>query len=154
MEEITDTTPMKDVMTQLPKQIYDIIRQHEQIPIVPTKATDDLIYNVSKTYYSAVIESLCKLIRTIQQGQRTSLVTIARVIQEQNDIIQTYQELAELSDQMTQLTNMQRKLQKQVQQIKSHTGLQLERMDKKSISTNTKVTSRRMMMKVKMLNEI
>ena len=125
---------MKDAMTQLPKQIYDMIRQHEQIPIVPTKATDDLIY------YQTVIESLCKLIRTIQQGQRTSLVSMARVIQEQNDIIQTYQELAELPDQMTQMTNMQRKLQKQVQQIKVHTDLQLERIDKESISIDTKVS--------------
>ena len=100
VEEITDVTPLKDAMTQLPKQIYDIMRQHEHIPVVTAKATDDLIYNISKTYYHAVIESLCKLIRSVQQGQRTSLVSMAQLIQEQNEIIKTYQGLTELSEQM------------------------------------------------------
>ena len=73
MEELTDVSPLRGAMTQLPKNIYEIIEQYGQIPVVSAKSTDDLIYNISKTYYYSVIESLCKLIKSIQQGQRTSL---------------------------------------------------------------------------------
>ena len=51
--------------------------------------------------------------------------------------IKTYQKLAELPDQMTK---MQKELQEQVKQIKIHTDLQLERIDKRSISTITKIS--------------
>ena len=87
-------------MTQLPKSIYEIVNQYEHIPVVTAKSTDDLIYNISKTYFHSVIESLCKLIRSIQQGQRTSLVSMARVITEQKEIIEKYQELTEIPDQI------------------------------------------------------
>ena len=113
-----DITPLKDAMTQLPKQIYDIVKQHEHILVVTAKATDDLICNISKTYYHAVIESLCKLIRSVQQGQRTSLVSMAQLIKGQNEIIEHYQGLTELPDQMAK---MQNQVQKQVNQIKGHT---------------------------------
>ena len=45
------------------------------------------------TYFYSVIESLCRLINSIQQGQRTSLVSVARVINEQNEVIGKYQEV-------------------------------------------------------------
>ena len=83
IEELTDLAPLKDAMTQLPKNIYEIVKQYEHIPNVTAKSTDELIYNISKTYFYSVIESLSKLIRSIQQGQRTSLVSMARVINEQ-----------------------------------------------------------------------
>ena len=88
VEESTDITPLRDAMTQLAKNIYEIFKQYEHIPKVTAKSTDDLICNLSKTYFHSVIESLCKLIRSMQQGQRTSLVSMARVINEQRKIIE------------------------------------------------------------------
>ena len=105
VEELTDVAPLKDAMTQLPKSIYEIVKQYEHIPVVTAKSTDDLIYNNSKTYFNSVIESLCKLIRSIQQGQRTSLVSMARVINEQKEIIEKYQELTELPKKNKKRTN-------------------------------------------------
>ena len=134
VEELTDIAPLKDAMTQLPKSIYEIVKQYEHIPVVTAKSTDDLIYNISKTYFHSVIESLCKLIRSIQQGQRTSLVSMARVINEQKEIIEKYQELTELPD---QIKKGQSQLQKQIDQIKEQTATQLERVDKRAITTYT-----------------
>ena len=111
-------------MTQLPKNIYEIVQQYEH----------DLIYNISKTYFHSVIESLCKLIRSIQQGQRTSLVSMARVINEQKEIIEKYQGLSELPD---QIKRGQSQLQKQIDLIKEQTATQLERVDKRAITTYT-----------------
>ena len=102
--------------------------------MVTAKSTDDLIYNISKTYFHSVIESLCKLIRSIQQGQRTSLVSMARVINEQKEIIEKYQELTELPNQMKK---GQSQLQKQIDQMKEQTATQLERVDKRVITTYT-----------------
>ena len=90
IEELTDLAPLKDAMTQLPRNIYERVKQYEHIPNVTAKSTDKLIYNISKTYFYSVIESLSKLIRAIQQGQRTSLVSMARVINEQKEIIKEY----------------------------------------------------------------
>ena len=134
VEELTDIAPLKDAMTQLPKSIYEIVKQYEHIPVVTAKSTDDPIYNISKTYFHSVIESLCILIRSIQQGQRTSLVSMARVINEQKEIIEKYQELTELPDQMKK---GQSQLQKQIDQIKEQTATQLERVDKRAITTYT-----------------
>ena len=134
VEKLTDIAPLKDAMTQLPKSIYEIVKQYEHIPMVTAKSTDDLIYNISKTYFHSVIESLCKLIRSIQQGQRTSLVSMARVINEQNKITEKYQELNELPD---QIKKGQSQLQKQIDQIKEQTATQLERVDKRAITTYT-----------------
>ena len=114
IEELTDLAPLKDAMTQLPKNIYEIVKQYEHIPNVTVKSTDELIYNISKTYFYLVIESLSKLIRSIQQGQRTSLVSMARVINEQKEIIKEYQGLTELLDQIKQ---KQGQLQKQIDYI-------------------------------------
>ena len=88
VEEITDVTPLREAAIQLPKKIYEIVRQYEQLKEVPAELTDQLIFNVSKTYFYSVKESLCKLIRTIQQGQRTSLISLANIIQEQRDEIE------------------------------------------------------------------
>ena len=118
VEELTDIAPLKDAMTQLPKNIYEIIQQYEHIPKVTTKSTDDLIYNLSKTYFHSVIESLCKLIRSIQQGTRTSLVSMARVINEQKELIEEYQGLTELPN---QIKKEQSQLQKQIDQVKEQT---------------------------------
>ena len=114
IEELTDLAPLKDAMTQLPKNIYEIVKQYEHIPNVTAKSTDELIYNISKTYFYSVIESLSKLIRSTQQGQRTSLVSMARVINEQKEIIKEYQGLTELPD---QIKKKQGQLQKQIDQI-------------------------------------
>ena len=114
IEELTDLAPLKDAMTQLPRNIYEIVKQYEHIPNVTAKSTDKLIYNISKTYFYSVIESLSKLIRSIQQGQRTSLVSMARVINEQKEIIKEYQGLTELPDQIKQ---KQGQLQRQIDYI-------------------------------------
>ena len=134
VEELTDIAPLKDTMTQLPKSIYEIVKQYEHIPVITAKSTDDLIYNISKTYFHSVIESLCKLIRSIQQGQRTSLVSMASIINEQKEIIEKYQGLTELPD---QIKKGQSQLQKQINQIKEQTATQLERVDKRAITTYT-----------------
>ena len=57
VEELMDLAPLRDAMTQLPKNIDEIIKQYEHIPNVTTKSTDELIYNISKTYFYSVIES-------------------------------------------------------------------------------------------------
>ena len=114
IEELTDLAPLKDAMTQLPKNFYEIIKQYEHIPNVTAKSTDELIYHISKIYFYSVIESLSKLIRSIQQGQRTSLVSMARVINEQKEIIKEYQGLTELPN---QTKKEQGQLQKQIDQI-------------------------------------
>ena len=137
VEELTDIAPLKDAMTQLPKNIYEIIKQYEHIPKVTTKSTDDLIYNISKNYFYSVIESLSKLIRSIQQGQRTSLVSMARVINEQKEIIKEYQGLTELPN---QIKKGQSQLQKQIDQVKEQTATQLERVDKRAITSYTKIS--------------
>ena len=95
---------------------------------------DELIYNISKTYFYSVIESLSKLIRSIQQRQTTSLVSMARVINEQKEIIKEYQGLTKLPN---QIKIEQSQLQKQIDQIKEQTTTQLERVDKRAITTYT-----------------
>ena len=114
IEELTDLAPLKDAMTQLPKNIYEIVKQYEHISNVTAKSTDKLIYNISKIYFYSVIESLSKLIRSIQQGQRTSLVSMARVINEQKEIIKEYQGSTKLPN---QIKKEQGQLQKQIDQI-------------------------------------
>ena len=103
IEEITDITPLGEASLQLPKKIYEIVRIHEQLTRVPAELTNQLVFDVSKTYYYSVIESLCKLIRSIQQGQRTTLISLARIIQDQKDEIEKYQTLLELPREMRQL---------------------------------------------------
>ena len=132
IEELTDLAPLKDAMTQLPKNIYEIVKQYEHIPNVTVKLTDELIYNISKSYFYSVIESLSKLIRSIQQGQRTYLVSMARVINEQKEIIKEYQGLTELPN---QIKREQGQLQKQIDRVKEQTAAQLERVDKRAIAT-------------------
>ena len=103
IEEITDVTPLREAALQLPEKIYEILKIHEQLTRVPAELTDQLIFDVSKTYYYSVIESLCKLIRSIQQGQRTTLISLARIIQDQKDEIKKYQTLLELPREIRQL---------------------------------------------------
>ena len=93
IEEIIDTSPLRDGVINLPKDIYEIVKQYEKIPVVPVETTDNLIYNIAQTYYYTVIESLCKIIKAVQQGQRISLVSLARVIVNQKETIQKYQAL-------------------------------------------------------------
>ena len=129
IEEITDVTPLREAASQLPKKIYKIVRQHEQLTEIPAELTDQLIFDVSKTYYYSVIESLCRLIKSIQQGQRTSLVSLAKIIQEQRDEIEKYQVLLKLPEEVRQLQlGMETKMEK----LKGHVDMHLERMDKKT----------------------
>ena len=103
IEEISDTSPLRDVAINLPKAIYKIVKQYEKIPVVPVETTDNLIYNIAQTYYYAVIVSLRKIIKAVQQGQRTSLVSLARVIVNQKETIQKYQTLSNLHTQMQEI---------------------------------------------------
>ena len=54
IEEITDATPLRDAAKQLPKQLYGIIQAHEQITRIPTELTDQLVFDVAKTYYYSI----------------------------------------------------------------------------------------------------
>ena len=90
IEEITDATPLRDAAKQLPKELYGIIQAHEQITRIPNELTDQLVFDVAKTYYYSIIRSLCKLIKSIQQGQRTTLISLAKIIQDQKDEIKEF----------------------------------------------------------------
>ena len=129
IEEITDVTPLREAAIQLPKKIYEIVKLHEQLTTIPAELTDQLIFDVSKTYYYSVIESLCRLIKSIQQGQRTTLVSLAKIIQEQRDEIEKYQTLLKLPEEMRQL---QLGMEIRMEKLK-HVNTHLERMDKKTI---------------------
>ena len=59
IEGITDATPLREAAKQLPKQIYEIIQSQEQLTRIPAELTDQLVFDVAKTYYYSVIESLC-----------------------------------------------------------------------------------------------
>ena len=43
IEEITDTTPLRDLAKQLPKQIYNIIQSQEQMMRISAELTDQLV---------------------------------------------------------------------------------------------------------------
>ena len=129
IEEITDVTPLREAAIQLPKKIYELVKLHEQLTRIPTELTDQLVFDVSKTYYYSIIESLCRLIKSIQQGQRTTLVSLAKIIQEQRDEIENYQTLLKLPEEM-------RQLQLRMEKLKKHVNTHLERMDKKTSVTS------------------
>ena len=128
IEEITDTTPLRDAAKQLPKQIYNIIQSQEQITRISAELTDQLVFDVAKTYYYLVIESLCKFIKSIQQGQRTALVSLAKIVQDQRDEIERYQTLLKLPEEV-------RQLQREMEKLKKHVDIHLERTDKKTSVT-------------------
>ena len=125
IEEITDTTPLRDAARQLPKQLYGIIQAHEQMTRIPAEVTDQLVFDVAKTYYYSVIQSLCKLIKSIQQGQWTTLISLAKIIQDQRDEIEEFRLLSKLPEEIKQL-------QQRMEKLKKHVNTQLERMDKKT----------------------
>ena len=129
IEEITDVTPLREAAIQLPKMIYEIVKLHEQLTRIPAELTDQLVFDVSKTYYYFVIESLCRLIKSIQQGQRTALVSLAKIIQEQKDEIENYQTLLKLSEEVKQL---QLGMEMRMEKLKKHVNTHLERIDKKT----------------------
>ena len=87
--------------------------------------TDNSIYNIGQTYYYAVIESLCKIIKAVQQGQ--SLVALAMVNVNQKETIQKYQTLSNLH---TQMQEIQSKLNEQINQVKYQTSKHLDRIDR------------------------
>ena len=125
IEEITDTTPLRDAARQLPKQLYGVIRAHEQMTRIPTEVTDQLIFDVAKTYYYSVIHLLCKLIKSIQQGQRTTLITLAKIIQDQRDEMKEFRIISKITEEIKQM-------QQQILQFKKRMDTQLERVDKKT----------------------
>ena len=133
IEEITDATPLKEAAKQLPKKIYEIIKSQEQLTRIPAELTDQLVFDVSKTYYYSVIESLCRLIKSIQQGQRTTLVSLAKMVQDQRDEIEKYQTLLKLPEEV-------RQLQLRMEKLKKHVNTHLERMDKKTSVTSVTVS--------------
>ena len=133
IEGITDTTPLKEAAKQLPKQIYEIIKSQEQLTRIPAELTDQLVFDVSKTYYYSVIESLCRLIKSIQQVQRTALVSLAKIVQDQRDEIEKYQTLLKLPEEV-------RQLQLGMEKLKKHVNTHLERIDKKTSVTSVTVS--------------
>ena len=133
IEEITDATPLRDVAKQLPKQIYNIIQSQEQMTRISAKLTDQLVFDIAKTYYYSVIESLCKLIKSIQQGQRTALVSLAKIVQDQRDEIERYQALLKLPEEV-------RRLQREMEKLKKHVDIHLERTDKKTSVTSVTIS--------------
>ena len=139
IEEITDATPLRDAARQLPKHIYDIIQSQEQMTRIPEELTDQLIFGLVKTYYYSVIECLCKLIKSIQQGQRTALVSLAKIIHDQKDEIERYQALLELPKEV-------RQMQQEMEKLKKHVNTQLERIDKKTSVTSVTISEIRSQM--------
>ena len=133
IEGITDATPLREAAKQLPKQIYEIIQSQEQLTRIPAELTDQLVFDVAKTYYYSVIESLCKLIKSIQQGQRTSLVSLAKIVQDQRDEIERYQTLLQLPEEV-------RQLQLQMEKLKKHVDTHLERTDEKTSVTSVTIS--------------
>ena len=87
--------------------------------------------------WCTVIESLCRLIKTIQQGQRTSLVYLADIIQEQKDEIEKYQKLLKLPEKVRQL---QLDMEVKMEKLKRHVNMHLERMDKKTSITSVTIS--------------
>ena len=100
---------------------------------------DQLVFDVSKTYYYSIIESLCKLIKSIQQGQRTALVSLAKIVQDQRDEIEKYQTLLKLPEEVGQL-------QLRMEKLKKHVNTHLERIDKKTRVTSVTVSEIRSQM--------
>ena len=133
IEEITDATPLKEAAKQLPKQIYEIIKSQEQLTRIPAELTDHLVFDVVKAYYYSVIESLCKLIKSIQQGQRTALVSLAKIVQDQRDKIERYQTLLKLPEEV-------RQLQREMEKLKKHVDTHLERRYKKTSVTSVTIS--------------
>ena len=137
VEEITDVTPLREAALQLPKKIYEMVRQYEQLTEVPAELTDQLIFDISKTYFYSVLESLCRLIKTIQQGQRMSLISLAKIIQEQRDEIERYKVLLKLPAEVRQL---QLRMEVKMERLKRHVNMHLERMDKKTSITSVTIS--------------
>ena len=131
IEEITDATPLRDAAKQLPKQIYNIIQSQEQMTRISAELTDQLVFDIAKTYYYSVIESLCKLIKSIQQ--RTALVSLAKIVQDQRDEIERYQALLKLPEEV-------RQLQWEMEKLKKHVDIHLERTDKKTSVTSVTIS--------------
>ena len=139
IEGITDATPLKEAAKQLPKKIYEIIKTQEQLTRIPAELTDQLVFDVSKTYYYSIIESLCRLIKSIQQGQRTALVSLAKIVQDQRDEIEKYQTLLKLPEEVKQL-------QQEMEKLKKHVNTHLERIDKKTSVTSVTISEIRSQM--------
>ena len=133
IEEITNTNPLRDVAKQLPKQIHTIIQSQEQMTRISAELTDQLIFDITKTYYYSIIQCLCKLIKSIQQGQRMALVSLAKIIQDQREEIEGYQALLKLPEEM-------RKLQQEMEKLKKHVNVHLERTDKKTTITSVTIS--------------
>ena len=91
---------------------------------------------MAKTYYYSVIQSLCKLIKSIQQGQRTALISLAKMVQDQKDEIENYQALLKLPEEMKQL-------QQRMEKLKKHVNTQLERTDKRTSVTSVTISELR-----------
>ena len=136
IEEITDTTPLRDAARQLPKQLYGIVQAHEQMTRIPAEVTDQLIFDVATTYYYSVIRSLCKLIKSIQQGQQTTLITLAKIIQDQRDEMKEFRILSKFTGDIKQM-------QQQIVQFRKHMNTQLERMDKKTSVASVTISEMR-----------
>ena len=133
IEEITDATPLRDTAKQLPKQIYEIIQSQDHFTRIPDELMDQLVFDVAKTYYYSVIESLCRLIKSIQQEQRTALISLSKIVQDQRDEIEKYQTLLKLPEEV-------RQLQLRMEKLKKHVDTHQERTDKKTSVTSVTIS--------------
>ena len=61
--------------------------------------------------------------KTIQQGQRTSLISLANIVQEQRDEIKKYQALLELPEKVRQL---QLGMKVKMEKLKRHVNMHFE----------------------------
>ena len=80
-----------------------------------------------------IIQLLSKLIKSIQQGQRTALVSLAKIVQDQRDEIERYQTLLKLPEEV-------RQLQWEMEKLKKHVDIHLERTDKKTSVTSVTIS--------------
>ena len=76
---------------------------------------------------------MCKLIKSIQQGQRTALVSLAKIVQDQRDEIKKYQTLLKLPEEV-------RQLQLRMEKLKKHVDTHQERTDKKISVTSVTIS--------------
>ena len=76
---------------------------------------------------------MCKLIKSIQQGQRTALISLAKIVQDQRDEIEKYQTLLKLPEEV-------RQLQLRMEKLKKHVDIHQERTDKKTSVTSVTIS--------------
>ena len=73
----------------------------------------------------------------MQQGQRITLISLARIIQDQKEEIEKYQALVDLPREIRQL---RLGVEMKVDQLKKHVNTHLERLDKRATLTSVTIS--------------